>query len=116
MKIKFLPLIALSLFTCSTQAAEAWCKGKLTLVAQHAPDGLYVELDSAPGIPIRICSFSEKVFRTTADGCKHIASLASMAYAARDNVTIVVDNAPTTQCNSITPWFGADVRYFALSK
>jgi hypothetical protein len=95
-------------------ADTAVCIGKLTKVANHANLGLHVVIESYP--IVSICSFNASQFRITPEDCKHMASLAAIAFATDTPVVLYVDNAPTTNCADIPNWHVSDTRYFAVYK
>lgn len=108
---------SLALFGAQASRADtAVCSGKLTKLANHANggNGLYVVVGDST--IIRVCSFTASQFTVTPDDCKHMASVAALAYATGDTVTFYIDNAPSTVCSAVPGWFVANTRYFAVSK
>jgi hypothetical protein len=103
---------------CATQANAdtAVCTGALTTVGNHANgvNGLYVVVGGSN--IIRVCSFTAAQFTVTPEDCKHMASLAEMAFAMNANVTFYIDNAPSTSCTAIPSWHIANTRYFSLNR
>ena len=97
-------------------ADTAVCNGTLTTVGNHANgiNGLYVVV--AGSNVIRVCSFTSTQFTVTPDDCKHMASLAALAFATEATVTFYVDNAPSTSCTAIPGWHVANTRYFSVNK
>ena len=65
---------------------------------------------------IRVCSFTAAQYTVTPEDCKHMASLAALAFATDASVTFYVDNAPSSSCTEIPAWHIANTRYFSLSK
>jgi hypothetical protein len=98
------------------RADTAVCTGSLTLVANHANgiNGLYVAFSGSNRI--RVCSFTATQFTVTPEDCKHMASLASLAFATDTTVIFYIDNAPSTECASVPAWHIANTRFFALQK
>ena len=111
-----LAAFATLLGAAQTQADTAVCVGMLTSVGNHANggNGLYVIV--AGSNQIRVCSFTTTQFTVTPEDCKHMASLAALAFATDASVTFYVDNAPSTSCTAIPAWHVANTRYFSLSK
>ena len=76
-------LALVAMLTCATQASAdtAVCTGPLTTVANHANgvNGLYVIVGGSN--IIRVCSFTAAQFTVTPEDCKHMASLAALAFA-----------------------------------
>jgi hypothetical protein len=110
---------AIATIACITQIANAdtaVCTGKITTLGNHVNgnNGLHVVVGNSN--IIRVCSFTTPQFTVTPDDCKHMASIAALAYATGDSVTFYIDNAPTTACTSVPSWFMANTRYFAVSK
>ncbi|MEO8018731.1 MAG: hypothetical protein ABI769_13025 [Pseudomonadota bacterium] len=97
-------------------ADTAVCNGKLTTVGNHANgiNGLYVVVGDSN--IIRVCNFAATQFTVTVDDCKHMASLAALAFATEASVTFYIDNAPSTVCSAIPGWFVANTRYFSVNK
>jgi hypothetical protein len=97
-------------------ADTAICTGTLTHIANHANgiNGLYVVVGSSN--TIRVCSFTAMQFSVTPEDCRHMASIAALAFATQDQVTFYVDNAPSTSCSAIPAWFVSNTRYLAVSK
>ena len=108
-----LGLFAIGGFT-QAYADTAVCTGKLTTVANHANLGLLVVVENYS--IISVCSFNATQFRITPEDCKHMASLAALAFASDTAVVLYVDYAPTTNCADIPNWHISDTRYFALYK
>jgi hypothetical protein len=107
----------IGLATMRTALADtAVCTGTLTTLANHANggNGLYVVVGSSN--VIKVCSFTATQYTVTPEDCKHMASLAALAFATDAAVVFYVDNAPTSACSSVPAWFGANTRYFALQK
>jgi hypothetical protein len=112
-------LLALGAALCGATMAHAdtaVCTGSLTTVGNHANgiNGLYVIV--AGSNQIRVCSFTVTQFSVTPEDCKHMASIAALAFATDASVTFYVDNAPSTSCTSIPAWHVANTRYFALNR
>ncbi len=97
-------------------ADTAICTGKLTHIANHANgiNGLYIVVGNSN--VIRACSFTATQFSVTPEDCKHMASIAALAFATQDDVTFYVDNAPSTNCSAVPAWFVANTRYLAVYK
>src|SRR5689334_9808747 len=62
-------------------AATAICQGKITSLASHAPGGLYVTIEGTSFSGLKVCDFDSTQFSISAANCKHIASLATLAFA-----------------------------------
>lgn len=112
-------LVAAIVTTCAAQAANAdtaVCTGKLTTLANHVNgnNGLHVVVGNSN--IIRVCSFTATQFTVTPEDCRHMASIAALAYATGDTVTFYIDNAPSTACSSVPAWHAANTRYFAMNK
>ena len=108
---------ALSLLGSAEAFADtAVCTGKLTTVGNHANgvNGLYVVVGNST--VIRVCSLTSAQFSVTPDDCKHMASLAALAFATEASVTFYIDNAPSTSCSAVPGWFIANTRYFSVNK
>lgn len=104
---------------CMAQLANAdtaVCTGRITTLGNHVNgnNGLHVVVGNSN--IIRVCSFTTTQFTVTPEDCKHMASIAALAYATGDSVTFYIDNAPTTACSSVASWTAANTRYFAVSK
>jgi len=106
----FLPSYALS--------GTLMCEQKIAEIGNHAPGGLFIRQESSadkPGFPmLKLCSFTGQQNRTTAEDCKHIASVAAMAYAMGKIVRIHIDNTDETSCTALTNWQAVDLRYFSI--
>ncbi|WHI52980.1 hypothetical protein P3339_09525 [Microbulbifer sp. MLAF003] len=63
---------------------------------------------------MKVCDPVAQYYRTGAESCKLIATLATTARATGKNLKITLDNAPSSSCSSISEWFGADVRFVEL--
>ena len=109
-------IAAMAGFAPPASADTAVCSGKVITLANHANgiNGLYVVVGSSN--IIRVCSFTTSQFTVTPEDCRHLASIAALAYATGDGVTFYIDNAPATGCSSVPAWFVANTRYFAVSK
>lgn len=103
-------------FSTAVAADTAVCTGPVSTVAHHANglNGLYVVVGSSN--VIRVCSFTATQFTVAPEDCKHMASLAALAFATDTAVVFYIDNAPSTACSSVPAWFTANTRYFALQK
>lgn len=106
----FLVLTAMSPVRLSAETAI--CSGLVTNVAYHAPDGFFVGVEGMN--IIKVCSPQETFFRTGSESCKLIATLATTARATGKHLQLYIDNAPSTSCQDITPWFSADIRFVQL--
>ena len=112
--MKSLVCIMLLMLSLEVNAETAVCTGDVSHLAYHAPDGLYLAIgDSAI---FKVCSPENQYHRTSAGNCKFIASLATTARVTGKQLQVYIDNAPTTSCSDITPWFGADVRFVELKQ
>jgi hypothetical protein len=98
----------------AAHSATAICTGPVNFINNHVPGGLYTGIADS-GV-MRLCTPGATFFRTTAENCKHYISMLSIAFAMNKNVTVYVDNAPTTACSSVPNWFDADVRNVHLHK
>ncbi|MEC4729053.1 hypothetical protein HWQ46_26425 [Shewanella sp. D64] len=107
-------VLIFSLLTSNVMAATAICTGKVDRLAYHQPDGLYLRVADS-GI-MKVCNPQVKFYRTSPESCKLIATLATTARATDKSVQIYIDNAPGTNCSSITNWFSADIRFVELLK
>lgn len=109
--------LALALLAIATPVAAfadtAVCQGKITTIGNHA-NGLSFAIGT--GSMIRVCSFTAAQNGVSVEDCKHMASVAALAFAADSTVTLYVDNAPTTACSSIPGWHIAQTRYLGVEK
>jgi hypothetical protein len=113
---RVMPGVVLALFGVAPALADtAVCIGTLTTVGNHAAgiNGLYVMV--AGSNQIRVCSFTATQFTVTPEDCKHMASVAALAFATEASVTFYVDNAPSTSCTGIPAWHVANTRYFSVN-
>ena len=99
---------------CQAVAATAVCTGNITTVANHAGLGLLLVVGT--NNVVSVCSFNSTQFSITPEDCKHMASLAALAFATDVPVVLYVDNPPTINCNEIPNWYVANTRYLALQK
>lgn len=109
-------LIFFSLVFCgfNASAETAICTGSVERLAYHQPDGLWLALGSTP--IFKVCSPESLFKRTSPENCRFIASLVTTARATGKNLSVYIDNAPTTSCSDIPNWFEADVRFVELLK
>lgn len=105
-------LLLCALPATSLHAATAVCVGKVLAIANHTPGGLFLQIEGAT--LVKVCDFDANQFSVTPNNCRHLASLASMAYAMDKQIQIYIDNAPSTVCSAIPPWHTSDTRYFHL--
>jgi hypothetical protein len=110
--MKYSLIILLALFSANVFSATANCSGYITRLSYHTPDSLYIKVADA-GIT-KVCSFNEQFFQTSGEGCDALASMATAAHAQKKSVFMIVDNAPTTLCSSITDWSNSNVRFFEV--
>jgi hypothetical protein len=94
-------------------ADTAVCQGKITTIGNHA-NGLAFAIGT--GNMIRVCSFTAAQFGVSVEDCKHMASIAALAFASDANVVLYVDNAPTTACSSVPGWHISQSRYLGVEK
>jgi hypothetical protein len=97
-------------------ADTAVCTGKISTLGNHGNglNGLSIAIGT--NNMIRVCSFTATQFSVTAEDCRHLASIAAMAFAMDTNVVLYVDNAPSTACSAIPGWHVSNTRYFATEK
>ena len=109
--------LALALLAVSTPFAAfadtAVCQGKITTIGNHA-NGLSFAIGT--GGMIRVCSFTAAQNGVSVEDCKHMASVAALAFASDANVVLYVDNAPTTACSSIPGWHVSQTRYLGVER
>jgi hypothetical protein len=111
--MKILLTCLLSLFSFTLTAKEtAICTAKVTRLAYHNPDGLYLAIGSSK--IFKVCSLKNQFFRTSPESCKMILSIALTAKITGRTLRIYIDNAPTTICADIIAWYRADVRFVEL--
>lgn len=101
-----------SLGAGTASAATAVCTGRVLMIGNHTPGGLYVQLQGMN--MIKFCDFDASQYSVTPNSCRHFASLAAMAYTMEQRIHLYIDNAPTTACDSMWNWFVADTRYLQL--
>jgi len=100
----------------TTFAASATCIAPVAEVGAHKPDSLTIKLSNTNFLVV--CSLTAAGQAAsgsliTPEGCRLFSALAAQAKATGANVTLIVDNAPTTDCSSMPNWFGAQVRYLS---
>lgn len=93
-------------------ADVATCTGKVNKLANEVPNGFYMSL--ADSGYMKICNPEQDSFLVTPQNCKHIASLAALAYATGKDLTVIVQNAPGANCSDIPDNHDADVSYVAI--
>ncbi len=102
-------LLLATFHSISSFAGSVYCTGKLTDVAYHEPGGLYLTIGSNK--IFKVCDPSAQFFRTNPENCKMVLSMALAVRMSNKQITVLVDNAPGSDCASIPSWFGADVRF-----
>jgi hypothetical protein len=97
-------------------AVTAVCVGKVTTIANHAngQNGLVVVINTNPAV--RVCSFTAAQFTVTPEDCKHMASIAALAFAMDTNVVLYVDNAASTDCTLLANYFISNTRFFGTER
>jgi len=88
------------------------CTGKVNQLSNDVPDGFFMSVADS-GV-IKICNPEQDSHSVTPQNCKHIASLAALAYATGKNLTVTVDNAPTTQCAGLPDDHDSDISYVGI--
>ena len=99
----------------TAEADTAVCQGRISSMASHAPGGLYLQIEGFTWNFFKVCDFDASQFDISPANCRHIASLAELAFATGKQVIIYVDNAPTTACSSIPNWHTSNTRYFYVA-
>ena len=106
-------LSVLALSTSAAYAATAVCQCRVIEVGNHVPGGVYVRVADA-GIT-KICDLNVAYGRVTPADCRQDLATAQLAFATAKQVSMWLDNAPTTACASVPSWsVGMDLRYFGL--
>ena len=107
-------IFVFALYSQFSMAGDLVCDKKIAEIGNHAPGGLYIRQESG-GLPtVKLCSFTEKSFRTSPEDCKQIASNAAMAYAMGKSFKVHVDGVDETSCGDIPNWTTLDVRYTSI--
>jgi len=94
-------------------AATAYCVGSVVTTGAHQ-DWLVIRLSTSNDLVV--CGLSPTgqaslASTMTPEGCRLAAATAAQAKAMNSTVTIIVDNAPTTDCLSMSDFFRGQVRY-----
>lgn len=113
MKYKPLLFICLIFWLQGTFAAPVTCKGKVSQLTNEVPNGFYMKV--ADSGKMKVCNPEEITFSVTPQNCKHIASLASLAYLSGKDLTVIVeDTTGKTLCSEILDGYEADITYVGL--
>lgn len=98
----------------SAGAATAVCTATVAAVAWHAPGGVFLQLN---GFTLwKVCDMDAQFFRMSPASCRQLFAMLSGAFAQERPVHVYVDNAPTTDCSSVTSWFDVDLRYVRVDR
>lgn len=94
-------------------AATAYCVGSVVTTGSHQ-DWLVIRLSTSNDLVV--CGLSPAgqaglASPMTPEGCRLAAATAAQAKAMNSTLTIIVDNAPTTDCLSMSDFFRGQVRY-----
>lgn len=112
--MRYLKLVLFSsvLFSQVCIADTATCIGPVVQLTNQVPDGFFLKLADS-GL-MKMCNPEVDTFLVTPQNCKHIASLASLAYATGKNLTVTIANSPGPNCADIPDGLGADVSYVGI--
>lgn len=90
------------------------CTGKVNQLSNQVPNGFYMSVADSGNM--QICNPEQDTFSVTPQNCKHIASLAALAYATGKDLTVTVENAPGANCSDITDDYDADISYVGIQQ
>lgn len=90
------------------------CTGKVNQLSNQVPNGFYMSVADSGNM--QICNPEQDTFSVTPQNCKHIASLAALAYATGKELTVTIENAPGANCSDITDDYDADISYVGIQQ
>ena len=106
----WLMIVSISILFSSSITFAAVCDSTIESMGNHKPGGLIVKLWNTP--KVKICDFDTNQYEMSASDCKHMASLASMAYAMGKVVRLHTDD--TYSCSTLPSWGAVNVIYFGI--
>ena len=97
-----------------SHADTAVCIAKVSSVGVHIPDVVYLVLEGVAGFGL--CKLDGPFYSVPGVSCKHMYATAMLALATDKKLIVYIDNAPTSDCTSVTGWMSSNTRYVAIQQ